>query len=689
LVLAVEWLSRCEKRCSVLVVFVQKYRDDPLTLGWPRGVAQAGLAGSPWRIWRQRLALRQDTLVGIGLSITAFVVYVLTLLPGIGSRDTAEFQWVVPTLGLPHPTGYPLYSILGWLWSQLPLGGTPAWRMNLFSAAAAALAIGVVYHLARAIGQRPLIAAGASLALAASQTFWSQATIAEVYGLALLLQALLLLALVRWGAGRWSFWPVGLLLGFGLAHHRSSVLMLPALLLFVALCRSGFAGKDQRATPQAPSLSAKDLLAALAALLGCCLLYLYVPWRAPAWMQTWGQVWEHISGAALTATWLDPARLRVEGAARWLDLARRFVWPQFLPAGALLAGLGVARLLARDRALAALVIGGYLTVFVFCAAYYVADVEVFLLPAHLLAALLLGEGAMLIARALAAGDRGRVVSDAGQATEIARRRPFFVARSSLAGLALLAVPALLCGRNLAVVRALNTQDAELSARAIMAQPLPQGALVIGDWLSTEGPHYLQAVEGLRPDIQFGIGVGSAAIQAAVDDGRAVYLVEPDLHLGLAQSPEGNLWRVSREPIAAATTADIRWDEGIALAGYTLAPRTYQPGDKVSLLLQWQALGVPRHGYTLFVHLVGADGTIWGQCDMEPAQAPTDQWQLGSHYADLVSSVLKPTAPAGRYHINVGWYDSASLRRLDLAGQAGLSAGADYVTLGEIEVVPAR
>ncbi len=98
---------------------------------------------------------RLDALIFLALAIGALALYAATLLPGIGSGDTAEFQRVAPTLGIAHPTGYPLYTILGWLWSQLPLGDTPAWRMNLLSAVAAALAVGVVYLVARASTRWP------------------------------------------------------------------------------------------------------------------------------------------------------------------------------------------------------------------------------------------------------------------------------------------------------------------------------------------------------------------------------------------------------------------------------------------------------------------------------------------------------------------------------------------------------
>jgi hypothetical protein len=444
---------------------------------------------------------------------------------------------------------------------------------------------------------------------------------------------------------------------------------------------------------QATSLKSQASTAALAAVSGC-LLYLYVPLRAPAWMNSWRAVWDHISGASLTATWLDLARLRADGLARPLDLAARFVWPQLLPIGAVLALLGILRLLRRDRASAALLVTGYMVAVAFCAAYYVADVEVFFIPAHVLAAVLLGEGAMLL---LNAGERAS--GPAGEFRERANGRegeratslssvapsPHRPVAPSLShpvapSLVFLTIPILLLAQNLAPIRALNTSAAERTARAIMAQPMPQGALVVGNWFSTEGPRYLQSVEGLRPDIQFGSNIGKDVALEALRHGRAVYLVEPDLGLGLEQWPDGRLWRVGPEPIATAMPASICWNEGIVLEGYTLRDGQYAPGDAVPLMLQWQAQAAPQHGYRLFVHLVAEDGTLWGQSDLDPAQAPTDQWQPGGRYADLVSTAIKPDAPAGRYRVNVGWYEYPSMRRL------GLSTGAaDYVTLGEIVI----
>jgi hypothetical protein len=693
------------------------------------------------RAWSRRgwrtIAAWLDTITAAGIILAAFLLYSRTLLPGLGSRDTAEFQWVVPTLGLAHPTGYPLYTLLGWLWNQLPLGGTPAWRMNLYSAAAAALCVGVLYHVARAIGQRPPVAAAAALALATSQAFWSQATIAEVYALAALIQALLLLALLRWRSGRnpdagrgWPLWPSGLLLGLGLAHHRTIVLMLPGVVLFILLShRSSRREHGRPRMEDRPYHASTTILhprssirresvvslkaggATLAAMLVGCLLYLYVPLRAPAWMRDWGQVWGHISGAQLTGMFFDPARLRAEALARLLDLARRYIWPQFLAPGAALILLGVARMWRRDRALAALLSVGYLAVVGFCAAYYVADIEVFFIPAHLLAALLIGEGAMFLAaatkeckhrvtvylhrpRALTAKAPSRQGKKAWRLGVLAVTNPLTTLRGNARDAQLLVLgsrfcwlllPALLLYRNLEPVRALNTGDDEAAARQIMMQPLPQGALVVGDWYATEGPHYLQVIEGLRPDLQLTDAIGRDAMLEALRHGRAVYLTKPDLRLALTQTPEGSLWRVGRAPLVAVNVVKLQWDDGMTLTGYTLPPGPYAPGAVVPVTLQWEAVSAPRAAYTLFVHLVAEDGTIWGQHDAPPASVPTDRWRPGERMLELCMPALKPDAPPGRYSVTLGWYEYPSLRRSTLdQGSAGAPA-ADFITLGEIEV----
>jgi len=163
----------------------------------------------------------------------------------------------------------------------------------------------------------------------------------------------------------------------------------------------------------------------------------------------------------------------------------------------------------------------------------------------------------------------------------------------------------------------------------------------------------------------------------------VYLLRPQTELGLSQSPAGRLWRVSTAPLTlhADTSANQRWQDGITLRGFSLPPGPYQPGDSVPVTLDWQAQAAPAQRYTLFVHIVGADGIVRGQQDREPSRAPTDQWPPNQHLLDVYGPALSLETPPGHYRVMIGWYSYPSLARLPLASDA-----TDTYTLGEIEVV---
>ncbi len=93
----------------------------------------------------------RDGWLALGCSLAAGILYLRTLAPGLLFGDAGEFQVAAWTGGLAHPTGYPLYLILGWIWTHLLPLQTPAWRMNLLSALYGALAVGLVYLAASAL----------------------------------------------------------------------------------------------------------------------------------------------------------------------------------------------------------------------------------------------------------------------------------------------------------------------------------------------------------------------------------------------------------------------------------------------------------------------------------------------------------------------------------------------------------
>ena len=89
-----------------------------------------------------------DALIALIASVFALLLYLRTLAPGVLGGDSGEFQFAAWLGGFAHPTGYPLYLLLGWLWTHLLPLHDPAWRMNAFSALLGAVATGLVYVLA-------------------------------------------------------------------------------------------------------------------------------------------------------------------------------------------------------------------------------------------------------------------------------------------------------------------------------------------------------------------------------------------------------------------------------------------------------------------------------------------------------------------------------------------------------------
>jgi hypothetical protein len=101
------------------------------------------------------------------------------------SGDSAEFQFAAPLLGVPHPTTYPLYTLLGYI-ASVTLPGDVARRVTLLSAVCAALAVGVFFLSARRV-TGSAGAAVAAMALGVTPGLWNAATMAEVYALLALL----------------------------------------------------------------------------------------------------------------------------------------------------------------------------------------------------------------------------------------------------------------------------------------------------------------------------------------------------------------------------------------------------------------------------------------------------------------------------------------------------------------------
>ena len=227
----------------------------------------------------------------------ALTVYLRTVAPGLDFIDSGELSAVCCTLGIAHPTGYPLFTMLGALFSHLPTAGSHVARLNIMSAilcAAAVAILALVFRrlcllaLKKSAGASSLVlpACTGALLLAFSSTFWSQALVIEVYPLHLLLVALTLLAFLRAneplpGEDRGERWWVifAYTVGLSFTNHMTTVLLAPGLLT-IYFSRQGFT----------PGSWKRLLLMALP--FGAALsLYAYLPLRASlAPPMSWGNV---------------------------------------------------------------------------------------------------------------------------------------------------------------------------------------------------------------------------------------------------------------------------------------------------------------------------------------------------------------------------------------------------------------
>lgn len=178
----------------------------------------------------------QALLIFIG---SAFL-YIITMLPDLGFTDSGELAAICSTLGIAHPTGYPLYTILGFITTKI-LPFSPVYSLNLFAALCTAASAGIMFIIIREILEKLygklsihlLISAGTSLTFATAATVWSQASGLEVYSLQLVLINLSLLIFLKavWlnqSKNLWILW--GFLIGLSFTNHGTTILLAPAMI---------------------------------------------------------------------------------------------------------------------------------------------------------------------------------------------------------------------------------------------------------------------------------------------------------------------------------------------------------------------------------------------------------------------------------------------------------------------------
>lgn len=217
--------------------------------------------------------LNSDYSIYLLLTLLLGGVYVTSLLPGVGFHgDTAKFQFIGQVLGIPHPTGYPLYLVVNYLFTSVFPFGSLAFKANLLSSVFSIGAAAVLFRLLRSLDLNKYVALSTALASGLTYTVWLQSIVAEVYSLNLFLFSLVLYYFISWHKNKLDrhFYIGCSLYALSFGNHLTMITLLPAI-IYIVYTTNKKAFIDKR----------KILYVLLIIFLGA-LQYSYIIWRSAA-----------------------------------------------------------------------------------------------------------------------------------------------------------------------------------------------------------------------------------------------------------------------------------------------------------------------------------------------------------------------------------------------------------------------
>jgi Protein O-mannosyl-transferase TMEM260-like len=621
-----------------------------------------------------RRRVRRDYVIALIIGLAGFVLYAATAAPSVATLfdDSLEFQVVLPTLGIAHPSGYPLYTLLGKLFTLLLPFRDPAGRANLLSAFCAGVALGVLYLLAQKVAGNRAAAVTATALFALSPAWWSQATIAEVYALHGLLVVLFLYMLLRWeevrsqGSGIRGQGPGGrrqppasgfqqpvssdrwlaaaaLVFGLGMAHHRMIALMLPAALVFIFWTDPGLIRQPRRwVTP---------LLCGFIPLL----LYLYLPIRGQTVTSLDGTFVPTLAG---TLDWVTARGYSIFltgnpfGVERNASSIIALFLDQLgvLTIAAAVLGLVTAWRFSRRRYVFLLLAAT--SQVAFASAYKVQDVEVFFLPAFMLTAVWAAWGLAPLFDGLAL-----------QGVSAARRlRPRPWVRSLIvAGWVLSLAVVMLFEPVRSTLATLPEQNRRTSwdvydYGADMISVVAPGGQVIGLLGETTLVRYFRDVLGQRPDVEVVPADAEAerfaAVDAALAAGKPAYLTRdlPGAAGRYSLDAAGPLIEVSPKALPAPPPDGQPVGADVVLAEARTEVRQPHAGPVVRLTLTWAAAQPIPEELKVSARLVDTAGNVLVADDRVPVHFtyPTTAWVPGEPVIDVYDLPLPASMPGGDF-----------------------------------------
>lgn len=652
----------------------------------------------------ERLRLFLPSLLAVFIALAMLSIYLRTLMPGTVGGDAGELQYAAPLLALVHPTGQPLYVLLGKVWTELLALRSAAYEMNLLSAVSAALGCGLLtWFIARLYNNLFAgILAGATLGLGA--TAWGQAVLADKYGFNVLLAVIIVGLTLWWDQARRENMPdassdrilyvLSAAFAIGLLHHRSLALFAFGIGVLVIWHLRAELWQQWRRT----------LICAAIVLLPPLLVY---PTVLPALRanEVSPLLWQPTSAN----DWLDFLLERhvlstealvfddTESISQQLTIYAETVSNDYTLIVPLVALVGLLLMFRKHPGGAVFLLVSY-ALQAFLSANFRGNERQFTyyLPSFVVLIYAYAYGIVsvlqgMVLQGMNPGNLRRMAIPAVFALVV-----LSVPLQQLAATYIPYREAALYGESLGLWRE-TLKSGDMGARVAQGMhDLPQNAALASDWEQVTILWYEQQVENVRPDLEIFYPIERYADYA--DDAEKPICLARHVPVGENWHPTnvGALICLNREPnftlpddLSPLNTAlyTLDGEPRFELAGYNLASGTIPAGAHTPLSLTWRALADIPADYSVSLQVLDESwNPVWSRDIQNPVMGmyPTSRWIEGEIVQDYHEISLPRDLPPGRYSWTVVVY-----RVLEDGTFEQLRNEADQINIlgGTFEVIP--